>query len=153
MPKAKCEIRSETLTFFRVPVILDPQCPPGVFYYLDCKQLPGRFPMQASVYDHKHYTVDICEEIQPGIDVRIASVEIYDPFIRTKLEPRGWRVAWAVLRGRYRLTVQVFGSPEAHRAVFGADYTPIERGDGAGAQSAEVNVAPVLRPPGGAGDA
>ena len=49
---------------------------------------------------------------------------LHDPFIHTTIAPRGWRVALAVLRGRYKLFVKVHGTDEAHRAVFQSDYTP-----------------------------
>lgn len=49
---------------------------------------------------------------------------LHDPFIHTTVHLRGWRVAWAVLRGRYKLFVRIRGTDEAHRAVFNADYTP-----------------------------
>ena len=45
---------------------------------------------------------------------------LHDPFIRVQFVVRGWRKAWAVLRGRYAVEVQVHGDEQAHRDVFGA---------------------------------
>ena len=44
---------------------------------------------------------------------------IADPFIRVKVAPSGWRTAWRVLRGRYTLEVQVHGTEQAMRDVYG----------------------------------
>ena len=58
----------------------------------------------------------------------IAGHEVDDPFITSTIRPKGWRVAWAVLLGRYRLRVIVDGTPAAYRVVFTGDYTPPVRG-------------------------
>ena len=44
---------------------------------------------------------------------------LHDPFVRVQLVVKGWRKAWAVLRGRYTVEVQVHGDEHAHRDVFG----------------------------------
>ena len=49
--------------------------------------------------------------------------DIHDPFITTRIVPRGWRAAWLVLRGKLTFTVKVTGTDAAHRAVFDSDYT------------------------------
>ena len=40
-----------------------------------------------------------------------------DPFIQTTLVPRGLKAAWMVLRGKLVLTVNVFGTKEAEKAI------------------------------------
>jgi hypothetical protein len=48
------------------------------------------------------YTVETREG-----DKRIDKIAIADPFVNTTIHIRGWRNAWAVLRGRYRCSVHV----------------------------------------------
>ena len=47
-----------------------------------------------------------------------------DPFINTTIEPRGWRVALAILLRRYSVSVHVSGDPEIIEDVceLNADY-------------------------------
>jgi len=49
-----------------------------------------------------------------------------DPFIHSVFEIQGWRAAWDVLRGRFKLVVGVDGTKEATNVVFAGDYTKIE---------------------------
>ena len=62
----------------------------------------------------KHYALVFIE----GGTVRERRA-LHDPFIRVQLVVKGWRKAWAVLRGRYTVEVQVVGDAQAHRDVFG----------------------------------
>lgn len=48
----------------------------------------------------------------------LAREPIPDPFIHTKLHPRGWRAAWAVLRGRYEVSVLVSADKDTIERVF-----------------------------------
>lgn len=57
-------------------------------------------------------------------DHLIRTQTIDDPFAYTTLVPRGWRAAWAVLRGKLRLAVSVTGTNASHRVVFQGDYAP-----------------------------
>ena len=72
-----------------------------------------------------HYTLDVSERwLARGKIVTLDFREIHDPFITTKVRPRGWLAAWAVLCGRWECIVRVRGDQGAHRAVFESDYTP-----------------------------
>ena len=74
--------------------------------------------------DAPHYTLEVSEHWLAAARVVTLDARLYDPFIVTKVRPRGWRAAWAVLWGRWECRVQVGGDHEAHRAVFNADYAP-----------------------------
>ena len=67
----------------------------------------------------KQYEVQIYEN-----DSTLSLLTVDDPFVHSTVHPRGWRVAWAVLRGKYAIRFHVRGSREAHRVVFRGDYTP-----------------------------
>lgn len=69
------------------------------------------------------YSVEVWEEALRPI-TRIYWREIDDPFVRTVIRPRGWRVALAALLGRLEFVVNVSGSRAAGRVVFAGDYTP-----------------------------
>lgn len=70
----------------------------------------------------RDYTVETREN---GRRIRLQRTE--DPFIRTTITPRGWRVALAVLLRRYSVEVEVDGSRETIAHVMsGAD----PKGDG-----------------------
>ena len=62
----------------------------------------------------KHYALVLIE----GGTVRERRA-LHDPFVRVQLVVKGWRKAWAVLRGRYTVEIQVHGDDQAHRDVFG----------------------------------
>ena len=62
----------------------------------------------------KHYGVVLLEN---GRVMRQSAVP--DPFVKVVVQIKGWKKAWAVLRGRYRVEVQVHGDAEAMRDVFG----------------------------------
>ena len=63
------------------------------------------------------YTLEVREN-----DRRLSIVPIEDPFHRTTVTPRGWRVVWAVLRRRYTVQVIVDGSSDTIAHVMsGAD--------------------------------
>ena len=71
------------------------------------------------------YSVTIFEGTKGrGPIKRLSTQTISDPFIRTTIRPRGWRVALAVLLRRYELVVNVGGEAAAFRVVFRGDYTP-----------------------------
>lgn len=53
------------------------------------------------------YSVEVREQGR-----RVSLLPIADPFINTTVRPRGWRVAWAVLRRRYEVSVHVDGDRE-----------------------------------------
>lgn len=62
-------------------------------------------------HDHQEtgdrFTVEVRE-----CGKRLSLETLADPFIHTKVRPRGWRVALAVLRGRYEVLVHVSGDDE-----------------------------------------
>jgi hypothetical protein len=72
------------------------------------------------------YHVTISEGMQGrhGPLTKISGQTIDDPFIRSTIRPKGWRVALAVLLRRYEVVVRVGGEPAAYGVVFGGDYTP-----------------------------
>jgi len=70
----------------------------------------------AAAVQAKHYGLVIAEQ---GAVVRQTAMP--DPFIQLKVQPKGWKKAWAVLRGKYTLEVQVAGDEQAMKAVFGTD--------------------------------
>ena len=63
----------------------------------------------------KHYALVLIEG-----DRVLERRALHDPFVRVQLVVKGWRKAWAVLRGRYTVEVQVVGDEQAHRDVFGS---------------------------------
>ena len=77
--------------------------------------------------ESKNYMLEIDERIGSQTEP-VDRRELHDPFIRTKICPRGWRVALAILRGRYELRIRVDGTREAVRAVMCSDYTPAPEG-------------------------
>jgi hypothetical protein len=58
------------------------------------------------------YSVEIREQGQ-----RVSLLPIADPFINTTIKPQGWRVAWAVLRRRYEVSVHVGGDRQRTNEV------------------------------------
>lgn len=62
------------------------------------------------------YTVEVREN-----DQRLSMESIVDPFIHTRVRPRGWRVALAVLRRRYEIVVIVGGDRERVEEVMKLD--------------------------------
>ena len=66
----------------------------------------------------KHYGVVLLEN---GRVMRQSAVP--DPFVKVVVQIKGWKKAWAVLRGRYRIEIQVAGDEHAMKAVFGHDAT------------------------------
>jgi len=62
----------------------------------------------------KHYGVVLLEN---GAVMR--QTPVHDPFVLVEIRVTGWRKAWQVLRGQYRVEVQVHGDEDAMRAVFG----------------------------------
>jgi hypothetical protein len=73
--------------------------------------------------NEKQYEFKIWEN-----DNLINSGQIDDPFIHSTIVPKGWRIAWAVLRGKIKYRVHVGGTRAAFRAVFRSDYTPDPEG-------------------------
>lgn len=57
--------------------------------------------------DHCNYTVEVRERGR-----RLSLERIVDPFVCTRVAPKGWRAAWDVLRGRYEVEVLVNGDRE-----------------------------------------
>lgn len=55
--------------------------------------------------------------------------EIHDPFIHTRVYPRGWRVALDVLLGRYEIEVAVHADPETVEQVLELDPDYLGWGD------------------------
>lgn len=51
--------------------------------------------------------------------VVVSQRAIADPFIRVQIAVKGWRKAWQVWRGRYAVKVQVHGTEQAMRDVYG----------------------------------
>lgn len=49
----------------------------------------------------------------------VRQTAVADPFIRVAIQVKGWKKAWAVLRGRYTVEVQVHGTEDAIRRVLG----------------------------------
>lgn len=62
----------------------------------------------------KHYGVVLLEN---GRTVRQSAAP--HPFVRVAVAVKGWKKAWAVLRGRYTVEVHVHGDEQAMRDVFG----------------------------------
>jgi hypothetical protein len=56
-----------------------------------------------------------------AVEGRLSLTPLRDPFIHTIIRPRGWRVAWAVLRGRYSVSVHVSGDKAAIEDVLELD--------------------------------
>lgn len=88
--------------------------------------------MEHAVSNKGQYEIEVHEWVMaqpiggPGTRVSrhttINRQTIDDPFHRTCIRPRGWRLAWAVLRGRLEFVVRVSGTREAYRVVFRGDY-------------------------------
>jgi hypothetical protein len=55
----------------------------------------------------QRYVIEVREQGR-----RIALQPSEDPFIHTTITPRGWRVAWEILRRRYEVSVHVTGDRE-----------------------------------------
>lgn len=74
--------------------------------------------------DHSgEFSLFICEHLSGNKAFVLKKRPLDDPFIRTTIKPCGWRVAWAVLLGRYVLHIKVDGSSKAIKNVMTADYT------------------------------
>jgi hypothetical protein len=63
-----------------------------------------------------HYSVRVSENGRP-----FSTRSIHDPFIHTRVYPRGWRVALRVLLGRYEVEVAVNADPETVEQVLELD--------------------------------
>lgn len=71
--------------------------------------------------NHVGQFIVICEENGCVISEQV----IDDPFVYTRLRPKGFRAAWQALRGKMELAVRIRGAHNAvYRAVMTADYTP-----------------------------
>jgi hypothetical protein len=71
----------------------------------------------APTYDSREtgdaYIVEVREQGK-----RLDRHAIPDPFVNTTVHPRGWRVAWAVLRKRYEVSVHVSADHDRVEDIF-----------------------------------
>jgi hypothetical protein len=71
----------------------------------------------APTYDSRETGDAYTVEVREGVE-RIDKHAIADPFVNTTVHVRGWRNAWAVLRGRYRCSVHVDADHDRIEDVF-----------------------------------
>lgn len=50
---------------------------------------------------------------------------LFDPFIRTTIQLKGWRAAWRVLFGGVTYKIHINGTREAVKAIFDGNYKPL----------------------------